>query len=377
MAQNFSHIPSPCFVLEENLLRKNLELMKKVQEDSGVAIILAFKGFSMWSAFPLVRQYLKGATASSLHEAQLCVDEMKTPSHTYAVAYKPDEIANIADLSSHLTFNSLSQYHKFIDEIPSHVSVGLRVNPGWSDVETDLYNPSSLVSRLGMTAETVPANLPDRIEGLHFHVLCESSAEALVEVLNHFEAKYGHLLPKIKWVNMGGGHLMTRADYNVPLLIQTLKNFKAKYKVDVILEPGSAVAWQTGFLKSTILDIIENNGVKTAIADISFTCHMPDCLEMPYRPRIRNASMNPADKPHQYRIGGVSCLAGDFMTEYGFDTQLEPGDELIFEDMIHYTMVKTSTFNGVQHPAIGIIRENGDFDLIRKFEYLDFKKRLS
>ena len=370
-------IPTPCFVLDESKLLKNLVLMQNVQEESGADIILAFKGFSMWSAFPLVRQYLKGATASSLSEAKLCVEEMGSKAHTYNVAYEDQSFDEIASLSSHLTFNSLSQYNRFIDRVPTEVSVGLRVNPEWSDVSTDLYNPSSPTSRLGITIDQFPKQLPDRVEGLHFHVLCESTSEALVQVLDNFEMRFGNWLPQIKWVNMGGGHLMTREGYNVELLISTLKAFKERHGVEVILEPGSAVAWQTGDLHASVLDVIENGGVKTAIADISFTCHMPDCLEMPYKPRITNAHLDPEGSTYQYRIGGVSCLAGDFMDAYGFDHPLQVGERLIFEDMIHYTMVKTTTFNGVRHPSIGIIDRSGLFRLVKEFGYEDFKGRLS
>jgi carboxynorspermidine decarboxylase len=363
--------------LEETRLFKNLELMRKVQEEAGASIILAFKGFAMWSAFPIIRKYLRGATASSLNEARLCVEEMGAKAHTYNVAYEDDSIEEILSLSSHITFNSLNQFNRYIEKVPEEVSVGLRVNPGWSDVETDLYNPSSVSTRLGMNRSSFPDRLPERVEGLHFHVLCESSAESLVTVLEYFESNFGEFLGQLRWINMGGGHLMTREGYNVELLIETLKAFKEKYDVEVILEPGSAVAWDTGDLHASVLDIVENGGVKTAIADISFTCHMPDCLEMPYKPTIEGASTHPKTGQHLYRIGGVSCLAGDFMSEYGFDTPLEVGQPLVFKDMIHYTMVKTSMFNGVRHPSLGIINTSGSFRLIRSFKYEDYKNRLS
>ncbi|MBV6646742.1 MAG: carboxynorspermidine decarboxylase, partial [Cyclobacteriaceae bacterium] len=285
----FPDIPSPCFVLEEERLLNNLTLMNRMQEEARIDIILAFKGFAMWSVFPVVREFLKGATASSLNEAKLCVEEMHSAPHTYAVAYKDNEFDEIASLSSYLTFNSVSQFYLFKDRIPNQLSCGLRVNPEWSDVETDLYNPASPTSRLGVTAAQLGGELPPGIEGLHFHVLCESSAEALQTTLMHFEEKFGNLLHAIKWVNMGGGHLITREGYDLELLIQILKAFREKYEVRIILEPGSAVAWQAGFLKTTVIDIVENAGVKTVIIDASFTCHMPDCLEMPYRPVIRGA----------------------------------------------------------------------------------------
>ena len=370
-------IPSPCFVLDEARLIRNLKLMKEVQQQSGASIILAFKGFAMWSAFSQVKNYLVGATASSLHEARLCFEEMGSRAHTYNVAYEDHSFDEIVRLSSHITFNSIAQFEQYKNRVTGDVSIGLRVNPGWSDVEVDLYNPSSSTSRLGISSEAFPQELPEKVEGLHFHVLCESSAEALVQVLENFEKRFGHLLGQIKWVNMGGGHLMTRKDYNVPLLIKTLKEFRQKHNVEVILEPGSAVAWETGDLYASVLDIVDNGGTKTAIADISFTCHMPDCLEMPYKPRITGSSKEPGVNQHAYRIGGVSCLAGDFMSEYGFDQPLSVGDQLIFEDMIHYTMVKTSVFNGVRHPSIGIIKQDGKFELVREFGYNDYKSKLS
>jgi len=373
---DFNRVPSPCYVIDERRLKNNLDIIERVQQEAGVEIILAFKGFATWGVFPIIRNKLAGATASSLYEARLCNEEIKKKAHTYAVAYQKDEFDEIAELSSHITFNSLNQFHQFSDKIPADLQVGIRVNPEWSDVETDLYNPASPSSRLGMTAGSIE-ELPKRINGLHFHVLCESSAESLVRVLENLENRFEGLLKKVDWVNMGGGHLMTRKGYNLELLISTLKDFKKKHNVDIVLEPGSAIAWQTGDLKSTVLDIVENNGVKTAIANISFTCHMPDCLEMPYKPVITGASLNTDDKPYQYRIGGVSCLAGDYMEAFGFDNQLKVGDTLIFEDMIHYTMVKTTMFNGVKHPSIGIWQEETGFKLIREFEYEDYKRRLS
>lgn len=369
-------IPSPCFVLDESKLIQNLERIDAVQKNAEIEIILAFKGFSMWSAFPMVKKYVNGATASSLNEVKLCNEEMGVRSHTYCVAYASDEFDEVVAQSSHLTFNSLSQYHTFIDRVPNDVSVGLRVNPEWSDVETDLYNPSSPISRLGISSQHL-TDLPERVEGLHFHVLCESDSHALENVLNSFEEKFGHFLPQIKWVNMGGGHLMTREGYDTDHLVRLLSNFRKKHDVQVILEPGSAFAWQTGDLHTTVLDIVNNGGKKTAIFDGSFTCHMPDCLEMPYRPKLENGSETKVAGWHAYRLGGVSCLAGDFLDDYWFENPLKPGDPIIFKDMIHYTMVKTSTFNGVKHPSIGIIGNNGAFRLVKEFGYEDFKNRLS
>jgi carboxynorspermidine decarboxylase len=371
-------IPSPCYVLEEKLLIKNLSLIKQVAEDAGVEIILAFKGFAMWGAFPIVREYIKGATASSLNEAQLCFEEMKTKSHTYCVAIADDEIDEILQYSSHITFNSLSQFNKYKSKaIAKKISCGIRVNPEYSEVTTNLYNPCSPNSRLGMCIEHFTEKLPEGMEGLHFHALCENDSYTLEKTLAAFETKFSHLIKQAKWINMGGGHLMTKEGYDTKHLIKVLKSFKERYNnIHVILEPGSAFAWQTGSLFSKVLDIVENNGVKTAILDVSFTAHMPDCIEMPYRPKITGATDPVKGKP-TYRIGGTSCLSGDFMHEYSFNNTLKEGDIIIFEDMIHYTMVKTSTFNGVKHPSIGIWTKENTFKVLKKFGYEDYKNRLS
>lgn len=378
---DISKIPSPCFVLDEDRFRNNLSLIARVQREAGVQIILAFKGFSMWSAFPIVREYVHGATASSLHEARLCFEEMKTLSHTYAVAYLPREFGKIMGYSSHITFNSQTQYRRFrkkLEKAPP-VSPGIRVNPGWSPVGTALYNPASPGSRLGEPLENFKGKLPEGIEGLHFHTLCESSSYDLEKTLGYFEDQFGRFLPGLKWVNFGGGHLMTRQGYDVEHLIRVLKAFRSRHPhLQVILEPGSAFAWDTGVLVATVLDIVHNKGIKTAILDASFTAHMPDTLEMPYRPRVRGANAEPAkgDK-YQYRLGGVSCLSGDFMEEYAFEKPLKVGQKIVFEDMIHYTMVKTTTFNGVTHPSIAIWRTAGTLDVVRRFGYSDYKRRLS
>ncbi|MFZ5552441.1 MAG: carboxynorspermidine decarboxylase [Bacteroidota bacterium] len=378
MPVDLALVPSPCYVLEEELLRKNLQLIKNVQDEAGIEIILAFKGFAMWSAFPIVREYIKGATASSVNEAHLCFEEMKTKSHTYCVAIAPYEIDELIGYSSHLTFNSLTQFNKYKDKaIKAGISCGIRVNPEYSEVTTELYNPCSPNSRLGVTKEHFGEKLPEGTEGLHFHALCENDSFTLEKTLKSFEEKFGHLIRQCKWVNMGGGHLMTREGYDTKHLIQLLKDFKKRYNnIHVILEPGSAFAWRTGNLVSTVLDIVENNGVKTIMPDISFTAHMPDCLEMPYRPKITGATDPVKGKP-TYRIGGTSCLSGDYMFEYSFDKEIKEGDKIVFEDMIHYTMVKTTTFNGVQHPSIGIWTKENQFRLVKKFGYEDYKNRLS
>jgi carboxynorspermidine decarboxylase len=375
---NYNDIPSPCFVLEEARLRKNLELIRSVQQRAGVEIILAFKAFAMWSAFPIVREYVPCSTASSVAEAQLAFEEMGSKAHTYAPAYSATEFPAIMRYSSHITFNSLSQYERFgEDAIAAGISCGLRINPEFSDVETDLYNPCAPGSRLGIVAALLGDRLPEGVEGLHFHTLCESRSTDLEKTLAVVEEKFGHLLAQVKWLNMGGGHLMTHQEYDVEHLIRVLKAFQARHPhLHLILEPGSAFAWQTGELVSTVLDVVENGGIKTAMLDVSFACHMPDCLEMPYKPVILNA-VDPAPGKPLYRMGGNSCLSGDFFGEWAFDNELKAGDRVIFLDMIHYTMVKTTMFNGVSHPSIGIWTRDGVFRLIREFGYEDFKSRLS
>ncbi len=376
---DFSNIPSPCYVIEEDKLRKNLQLINQIGEGAGVEFILAFKGFAMWKTFPVVKKYVRGATASSLFEARLAAEEMGCKPHTYAPVYLENEIEEIAVVSSHLTFNSLQQFNKFHNKAkvanPS-LSLGLRVNPGYSPVKTDLYNPASPGSRLGIHPDMLGDKLPDEIEGLHFHALCESNSYDLEKVLDNFTNRYEKFFHQLKWVNFGGGHLVTQKDYDTDHLVKLLLHFKKKYKLHVILEPGSAFAWQTGFLLSTVQDIVENGGVKTAIVDVSFTAHMPDCLEMPYKPVIRGA-IDDEKGGFVYRIGGVSCLAGDFMGNWAFQKELKPGDTIIFEDMIHYTMVKTTMFNGVAHPSIGMVTREGNFSLFKKFGYKDYKDRLS
>ncbi len=380
MKTDFSQVTAAAYVLEEHKLRENLELIGRVQSEAGVSIILALKGFAMWSVFPMVKRYLSGATASSLHEARLIFEEMGCKAHTYAVAYIPEEFDEIMRYSSHITFNSVAQFRKYADRLhgqPGHISPGIRVNPEYSEVEVAMYNPCAPGSRLGEVSDAFAQGLPEGVEGLHFHTLCESSSYDLEKVLVAFERRFGHLLPQLKWVNFGGGHLMTRKGYDTDHLIRLLRDFRKRHShLEVILEPGSAIAWETGVLVAHVLDIVNSRGIKTAILDVSFTAHMPDTLEMPYRPRIRGATDLMPGKP-SYRMGGVSCLSGDYMLEYSFDRELQPGDQLIFEDMIHYTMVKTTMFNGVRHPDICILRENGQLDMVRRFRYEDYRDRLS
>lgn len=378
MNMEFNKIPSPCFVLDEQKFRANLALIRSVKERAGVEIILAFKAFAMWSAFPIVREYIPYSTASSLAEARLAFEEMGSKAHTYSPAYSDKEFAEIVRCSSHITFNSLTQFERLYPQTQFYnVSCGLRINPEFSDVETDLYNPCSPGSRLGVTADFLGETLPEGVEGLHFHTLCESNSFDLERTLQVVDEKFGKYFTKLKWLNMGGGHLMTHKEYDVEHLIQVLIAFKTKYpNLELILEPGSAFAWQTGVLASTVIDIVENRGVKTAMLDVSFACHMPDCLEMPYKPAIREAIDVDNSKP-TYRMGGNSCLSGDFVGDWSFEQPLKIGDRIIFEDMIHYTMVKTTMFNGVSHPAIGIWTSENEFKLIREFGYEDYRNRMS
>ena len=377
---DFNMIPSPCYVMEEELLRRNLSLIKSVKERAGVNVILAFKAFAMWKAFPIVREYIPYSTASSKFEARLAFEEMGSRAHTYSPAYTEADFPEILRYSSHVTFNSLTQFERFYPMVQAdgnRVSCGLRINPEYSDVKTDLYNPCASGSRMGVVSDLLDGQLPDGVEGLHFHTLCESSSYDLEKTLGEVEKRFGRFLPHIKWLNMGGGHLMTRKDYDTAHLINLLRDFKQRHPgLEIILEPGSAFAWQTGTLVSTIVDIVENHGIKTAILDVSFACHMPDCLEMPYKPAIVGAH-EPAEGEKRWRMGGTSCLAGDYCGDWAFDRELKVGERVVFEDMIHYTMVKTTMFNGVHHPAIVIARRDGRTDVIREFGYEDFRNRMS
>jgi len=376
---DYQSVPSPCYVIDEERLRSNLELIRSVAQASGAEIILAFKGFAMWSVFPIVKEYVSGAAASSIHEARLSFEEMGTPAHTFAPAYSSEEFGIILRYSSHVTFNSLAQYEKFAPVLKKegrHISPGLRINPEYSHISQGLYNPCSPGSRLGVTAAELGDNLPDGVEGLHFHVLFESDSFALEKVLKVIENKFGHLLPKLKWLNMGGGHLMTRKGYDKEHMIVLLRSFREKYGIHIILEPGSAFAWETGELVATVEDIVIRDGISTAILNVSFTAHMPDCLEMPYKPVIVGAFEPVKGKP-TYRMGGNSCLSGDYMGDWSFHRELQTGDRIIFWDMIHYTMVKTTTFNGVPHPSIGIWTSDQKFRLVREFGYNDYRDRLS
>jgi carboxynorspermidine decarboxylase len=377
MSIDFNKIQTPCYVIDESLLRNNLELIRKVKEAAAIDILVSFKAFSNWGVFPIFKEYGFGASASSINEARLAFEELGVKAHTYSPAFEDKTIADILKYSSHISFNSINQLREYLKITSQNgVSIGLRVNPEFSDSPYDIYNPCKPGSRFGITSEQLGDTLPTGVDGFHFHTLFEADSFALEKVLAVFLKKFGKFLPKLKWVNMGGGHLMTKKNYEIDHLVKLLTNFKNKYAVQIILEPGSAFTYQTGYLVSTVLDIVENHGIKTAILDVSFACHMPDCLEMPYKPVILGATDEKAGKP-TYRMGGISCLAGDFLGNWSFDKELKPGDKIIFEDMIHYTTVKTTMFNGVSHPCIGIWNDQLGFRLIRQFDYQDYKNRLS
>jgi carboxynorspermidine decarboxylase len=379
---------TPIYIIEEKKLRRNLRLISDVAAKADIEIILAFKAFALWKTFPIFREYIHATTASSLSEARLALEEFGAPAHTYSPAYTDDEIDEVVRCSSHLTFNSLSQYRRY-HERAAGVSIGLRVNPEYSEVGTLLYNPCAPGTRFGVTADHLPEQLPADIQGFHCHCHCESGADVFQRTLVHIEEKFAKWFPQLKWINFGGGHLMTRKDYDVDLLIRLMQDFHQRYPwLKVILEPGSAFAWQTGPLVSHVVDVVEDKGIKTAILDVSFTCHMPDCLEMPYFPDVRGAehleeSSDDSEyseyseySDYRYRLGGNSCLSGDFMGSWQFDHELEIGEEVIFEDMIHYTTVKTNTFNGVTHPSIAMLHEDGTLEILRRFGYEDYRNRM-
>ena len=363
---------TPIYIIEETKLRRNLQLIADVAAKADIEVILAFKAFALWKTFPIFREYISSTTASSLSEARLAYEEFGAPAHTYSPAYTDEEFDQIVRCSSHLTFNSLSQYERFHQRAHG-VSLGLRINPEYSEVETLLYNPCAPGTRFGLTADRLPEQLPSDISGFHCHCHCESGADVFQRSLVHIEEKFSKWFPQLKWINFGGGHLMTRKDYDVELLVSLMQGFHQRYPwLKVILEPGSAFAWQTGPLVSHVVDIVEDHGIKTAILDVSFTCHMPDCLEMPYYPEVRGA----VHGEEGYRLGGNSCLSGDFMGYWRFDHELEVGEEVIFEDMIHYTTVKTTMFNGITHPALGMLHQDGKFEILREFGYDDYKNRM-
>ncbi len=377
-------LPLPCYVMEEDLLRNNLQLIKDISQKADVQFILAFKAFALWKSFPIFREYIKQTTASSPYEARLAFEEFGSKAHTYSPAYEDSTFDVILKCSSHITFNSLSQYERYIKRVSEYeepASCGIRVNPEYAEIETELYNPCAPGSRFGIMATDLPDVLPPGIEGFHLHCHCENNSDVFQRTLKHFEDKFQKWLPQVKWVNFGGGHLVTEDNYNVDLLIHILNDFHKRYPwIQIILEPGSAFAWQTGCLVAQVVDIVENCGIKTAIVNVSFTCHMPDCLEMPYHPQIVGAKI--VDGPevwkedNTYRIGGNSCLSGDFMGFWNFDHPLQVGERIIFEDMIHYTTVKTNMFNGIHHPSIALLHSDGQIEVYKNYSYDDYKNRM-
>ncbi len=382
-------VHQPVYILEESRLRRNLELVSHVAQAADVEIILAFKAFALWRTFHIFREYISATTASSLSEARLGLEEFGSLTHTFSPAYTDYEIDEIARCSSHLTFNSLSQWQRLGGRAKAanpEVSFGLRVNPEYSEVETLLYNPCAPGTRFGVLSSQLPEQLPPSIDGFHCHTLCESGPDVFQRTLAHIEERFAKWFPQLKWINFGGGHLMTRSDYDTSLLIDILQDFHRRYPhLHVILEPGSAFAWQTGPLVSQVVDVVENHGVRTAVLNVSFTCHMPDCLEMPYHPAVRFARTIEEDAEgripeghgeHIYRLGGCSCLSGDFMGRWQFDHDLQIGENVIFEDMIHYTTVKTNMFNGITHPSLALAHADGQLEMLREFGYADYRSRM-
>ena len=383
---------TPYYMIEEQKLRRNLALISDVARRTQSEWILAFKAFALWKTFPIFRKYITSTTASSLSEARLAFEEFGSKAHTFSPAYKDDEIDEIVRCSSHLTFNSLSQYERYHHRA-GECSLGLRINPEYSEVGTLLYNPCAPGTRFGVSADKLPDTLPSDIRGFHCHCHCESGSDVFERTLVHIEQKFSRWFPQIEWINFGGGHLVTRADYNIERLVRIMQGFHERYPhLKVIFEPGSAFAWQTGPLVSSVVDIVEDKGIRTAILDVSFTCHMPDCLEMPYYPDVRGAEHidiaadnggltrtvreSPLLSAAIYRLGGNSCLAGDFMGYWRFPRELQVGDEVIFEDMIHYTTVKTNMFNGITHPSLTMLHADGRLELLRRFTYEDYRNRM-
>jgi len=370
-------LPSPAWVLEEDLLKYNLSIFDEIQKRSGAKILLALKGYSLWASFDIISQTLHGCCASGLHEALLASKRFGKEVHTYSPAFKAEDIEQIASISHHMVFNSPQQFHKYATkalETNPTLSLGLRINPEYSQSPVEIYNPCGLYSRLGTTLPNFDPSILERCDGFHIHALCEQGSDALEGVLGAFEEKFGEYLHGLKWLNFGGGHHITKDGYDIEKLISIIQKFKEKYQVEIYLEPGEAVGWQTGSLVATVLDIV-HNGIDIAILDTSAEAQMPDTIIMPYRAAVRDAD-EAGVKPHTYRLSGNTCLAGDIMGDYSFDTPLNIGDRVIFEDQMHYTMVKATTFNGIPLPSICILRGNGEVDIVREFGYEDFEGRL-
>ncbi len=375
-----NEVETPCYVIDERKLTENLEILRDVRERAGCKILLAQKAYSVYQTYPLIAKYLDGCTASGLFEVKLGFEEMRgKENHVFSPAFTEKDLDELLKICTHIVFNSPKQWAKFRDKVRKssrYIQTAIRVNPEYSEIETDIYNPCFEGSRLGTTVSRFKEelSLAEGIDGLHFHTMCEQGADVLARTLPHFVEKFGFMFDKIKWVNFGGGHHITRADYDVELLIKTIKDFREKYGLEVYLEPGEAVALNAGYLVTSVLDVTEN-GVKIAITDASAECHMPDVLEMPYRPNIVGAG-NPNEKQFTYRLGGNTCLAGDIIGDYSFDSALKEGDRLVFEDMAIYSMCKNNTFNGMPLPSIYLLKENGETELLKSFGYSDFKERL-
>lgn len=372
------YIPSPCYVIDEAKLIDNLEILKSVQDRTGCKILLAQKAFSNFAFYPLIGKYIAGVTASGLFEAKLGFEEMGKENHVYAPAYTENDMSELIKICDHIVFNSFNQWEKHKNTVKMskrNIECGIRINPEYSEIETDIYNPCFNSSRMGVTLKNFEESKLDGISGLHFHTMCEQNSDTLERTIKVVDEKFGKYLKNMKWINFGGGHHITRNDYDIEKLIKCINFFKDKYGIQVYLEPGEAVALNAGYLIASVLDIVEN-GMNIAILDASAACHMPDVLEMPYRPNIIGSG-KPNEKNYTYRFGGNTCLAGDIIGDYSFDTPLKINDKLIFSDMAIYTTVKNNTFNGIPLPSIGVLKQNGSFELIKKFNYHDFKMRLS
>ena len=376
---DFGVLPTPCYIVKESLLVKNLEILQSVQQRTGCSILLAQKGFSMYSVYPLIGRYLMGVTSSSLFEARLGFEEMRKEVHVFAPAYVEEEFDELLSYSDHIVFNSFDEWNKYKGKVKAKsskkIECGIRVNPEYSEIETPIYNPCFTNSRLGVTLSNFRPDELEGIDGLHFHTMCEQNSDTLERTVKVVDKKFGPYIKGMKWLNLGGGHHITRPDYDMETLVRSIAFLQDKYGVKVYLEPGEAVALNTGFLVATVLDIVDN-GMKIAILDASAACHMPDVLEMPYRPNIIGAGM-PDEYAYTYRFGGNTCLAGDVIGDYSFPKPLKPGDRLVFCDMAHYTMVKNNTFNGINLPSIALYSETEGIKIIKKFGFEDFKGRLS